>query len=140
MRVWHLGMLGTPDDAERIVSGFHAAVPGVVALVVPATRAIPGPGEASSVPVAGTLWGSLMGAQAECRWRVEGTRCAVSVVSEIALAGLDLDDEAAEAGERQPLVWHPGALAGLPQGATPYSMAYRLDGGQVLTRTGVTDE
>lgn len=138
MRVWHLGVLGTPADAERIVSGFRAAVPDAVALVVPATEAIPGPGEAERIPVADTPWGSLMGAQAECRWRVEGARCAVSVVSEVALDGLDLADEDAQAGERQPLVWHPGALAGPPQGTTPYSMTYRLDGGQVLTRTGVT--
>lgn len=138
MRIWHLGMLGTPDDAERIVSGFRAAVPGAVALVVPATAPLPGPGEASSVPVADTLWGSLMGAHAECRWRVEGARCAVSVVSEVKLDGLALAAGDAEAGERQRLEWHPGALAGLPQGTTPYSMTYRLDGGQVLTRTGVT--
>ncbi|MGH8897670.1 MAG: hypothetical protein ACRDZ4_11760 [Egibacteraceae bacterium] len=138
MRVWHLGALGTPDDAERIVSGFRAAVPGAVALVVPATEPIPGPDEASSVLVADTLWGSLMGARAECRWRVEGARCAVSVVSEVALDGLDLAAEDAETGELHRLVWHPGALSGLPQGATPYSVTYRLDGGQVLTRTGVT--
>jgi hypothetical protein len=129
--LWHLGQVTSSDRAESIVDAFRANVEVRSAMVAPWNRRAGS--DTAAIRVADSLWGVLLGERAECRWRCEGDRVSVSIVSEVDLgAQLQLTCDGVEstctlladapfwrgAGGRPRAVW-----------------AYRRPDGERLTRT-----
>jgi hypothetical protein len=79
--LWHLGQVMSSDQAASIVDMFRSSVEVKSAMVAPWNRRASS--ETAAVRVADSLWGVLLGELAECRWRCEGDRVSVSIVSEI---------------------------------------------------------
>lgn len=92
-----------PAQADELVASFRAAVAEVVGRVAPwDRRADP---STLDVSPSQSLWGVLVGSGAECRWRTDADRCAVSIISDRALAGLELREVAAQVEGVQSLEW-----------------------------------
>lgn len=104
MRIWHAATR-EKAEAERWRQAFLSALGADRrAVVAPATDALVVGDAALKIRVDDSAWGSISDAEAECRWRSEPERVALSVISKRALDGLDLEESDVDEVAREPVV------------------------------------
>lgn len=134
MRIWHTATRN-PEEAHQWWARFQAGRSDAAALVAPSTGPLACGDDARPVPPAHTMWGRITASDAECRWRVEGSLMALSIVAEQPIDGMPLDEtDVDDQPRRSPLRVEPVVAKLLGTGELT-EVTYQRDGIAWLTRT-----
>lgn len=137
MKLWRFGSVAEVADAAAAVDAFRRSAGALQGAVAPWNAPV---GSDLDVPLADTRHGWLVSEEAECRWRVEGGRAVVTIISEAPVPGLacvetDVEQRRMEA----PLSWSRDAY-GTARGRPRQVVYLAADGEVAATRVTVEDQ
>lgn len=120
-----LGLLATPLDLASVVRAFRESDALIAGLVLPWDR--PASDADLALDPEQTTAGALWNRHAECTWRVEGDRAALTILSDAELDGLDLESVACEVHDDPPVRWRKAPFVASGGHAHFHARLYLID-------------